>query len=337
MLSSPARLLLLLSALLLASPALAQEQEGITIVPGTVQRATSVHSKPGAREPIISRLPANATVRILSPERRRGFWRVILDRGRQGYILENDVTVPDSAMLDESGGADARKPPCKEPLSACTPQGCAPDDSDKALFNTAKNHLPGGTRSVSITFPDIKSLQRQADTKVEQGKELSHAERNSISNLTVANGRVGEGKLAKLIGFIVKSSDPHANTGESVNCNLPRPENNDFHISLALKPTQSEFQGIVVEMIPHDRPAQWTLEKLRKVKRDGRMVMVVGGLFYDNDHVVNADPADDLGGQPKRFSLWEIHPITQFFVCQRAGNACSASNVAQWTKLEDLQ
>jgi hypothetical protein len=61
-------------------------------------------------------------------------------------------------------------------------------------------------------------------------------------------------------------------------------------------------------------------------------VLVVGGLLYDNEHLVNDDPSQPKGGQPKRFSLWEIHPITEFLVCEQAGG-CDPVARAQWTAL----
>ena len=330
------KLLFLLLVLVTAAPVLAQEQEGITIISGTARRATRVRRKPSSRQRVIRRLPANATVRILSPDPRRGFWRVILDHGRQGYVPAADIEIPESALAAARTTASAARP-CFETLGDCPANGCAEPDSKRGLFNKAKNNRPEGTRSITINFADLRSLQRQADDVVEQGTELTQEQRDSLHSFAVTNGRAGEGKLVKLTGFIATGADPHANTGESVNCRLRTAENNDFHITVARQASQTEFQGVVVEMIPHDRPAGWTLAKLRKVKRNGLLVLVMGGLFYDNDHVVNADPTDDLTGQPKRFSLWEIHPITQFFVCQRAGNACSSRTLSQWTKLEDFQ
>src|SRR4026208_572200 len=69
---------------------LAQEQEGIDILSGTVRRATAVRQKPAANQPIIKQLAANGTVRVLSPEPRNGFWRVILEGGRQGHVPATD-------------------------------------------------------------------------------------------------------------------------------------------------------------------------------------------------------------------------------------------------------
>jgi uncharacterized protein YgiM (DUF1202 family) len=335
MLNTSNKILLLVTLLVLSAPVLAQEQEGITTLNGTVRRATRVRSKPSAREQVISRLPKDGSVRILRRETRKGFWRVILDGGRQGYVSARDLAIEPSeetAPLSEAAAG-----PCVQTLADCKENGCAAPDSKRGIFNKAKNHQPTGSASVLLSFPDLRALQRQADAVVDQGKELTQAQRDSLKNFTVANGRAGEGKLVKLTGFIATGADPHPNTGESVNCSLRNQTNNDFHIPIALRPANSEFQGVVVEMIPHDRPAEWNLVKLKKVKRQALKVMVVGGLFYDNDHVVNSDPTDDLRGQPKRFSLWEIHPITQFFVCARAGNTCDPSSVRQWTKLEDFQ
>jgi hypothetical protein len=333
------RLLLSLILLLItALPALAQELEGISILTGTVRRATAVRPRPSAREPVIHHLAANATVRVVSPERRRGFWRVILEKGRQGYVSATDVEIPEEARMSAMATAAASQPPCADALGDCPVHGCAEADSKRGLFNKAKNRLPAGTRATTISFADLRALQRQADEVVEQGTELNQEQRDSLNGFAVANGRVGEGKLVRLTGFIAKGLDPHANTGgESVNCRLRTAANNDFHISLALRPTHTEFQGVVVEMVPHNRPAEWTIAKLKKVKRQALLVMVVGGLFYDNDHVVNSDPTDNLTRQPKRFSLWEVHPVTKFFVCRRPGNACAPANASQWTRLEDFQ
>jgi hypothetical protein len=329
------KLLLCLVILLTTAPTLcAQEQEGIDILPGTVRRATAVRRKPAANQPIIKQLAANGTVRVLSPEPRNGFWRVIIEGGRQGYVPATDIELP---VVDAAPPSAAAAAPCAASLDECEVNGCAAADSKRGLFNTAKNHQPTGTNARTLSFADLKSLQTQADAVVEQGTELNQEQRDSLSNFQVSSGKVSEGRLVKLTGFIAQGLDPHPNTGESVNCRLKTPVNNDFHITLALKPSHTEFQGVVVEMIPHDRPAEWTIEKLKKVKQKKLLVMVFGNLFYDNDHVVNSDPTDNLTGQPKRFSLWEIHPITRFFVCQKANNACATTNTTQWTKLEDFQ
>lgn len=34
-------------------------------------------------------------------------------------------------------------------------------------------------------------------------------------------------------------------------------------------------------------------------------------------------------------SLWKVHPITQFLVCTKSGNACDPAKEGEWTLLED--
>jgi hypothetical protein len=168
---------------------------------------------------------------------------------------------------------------------------------------------------------------------VGEAAELTPAERASIRNLTAGSFTTGEGHTVAVTGFIV-GTPPHANSGESVNCNLTKKDENDFHISLAQRANQTAFQSIVVEMIPQDRNPGWTLTKLKDVEAKKRRVMVTGQLFYDNAHRVNKNPQHSLAGEPKRFSLWEVHPIRQFFVCTSA--PCNVNDQSQWTKLEDL-
>src|SRR5262249_24617789 len=90
----------------------------------------------------------------------------------------------------------------------------------------------------------------------------------------------------------------------------------------------SEFEGIVVEMIPQDRPDRWTLANLAKLRK--KPILIEGGLFYDNLHVANGDASHPLNGQPKRFSLWEIHPITSVKVCTKAANQCDPTRPSDW-------
>jgi hypothetical protein len=192
----------------------------------------------------------------------------------------------------------------------------------------------------TLSFADLKSLQLKANNLVGQHNELTQAERDSLVNLSVTSGTVREGKLVKVRGFLAAGLEPHANnSGESVNCRLTQSANNDFHIPLVENAGEDEFKGIVVEMIPQNRNPGWTLAKLINLRQQGKRVLVVGALFYDNIHIVNADPNHPIGGQPKRVSLWEVHPITKFFVCTKASNNCNAGSTGAgsgWKRLEDF-
>jgi hypothetical protein len=49
-------------------------------------------------------------------------------------------------------------------------------------------------------------------------------------------------------------------------------------------------------------------------------------------HYVSADPKHPFEDDPERMALWEIHPITNFFVCRR--DHCDPNRAQDWTSLE---
>ena len=63
-------------------------------------------------------------------------------------------------------------------------------------------------------------------------------------------------------------------------------------------------------------------------------VLVVGGLLYDNEHLVNDEAHHPKHGQPARLSLWEVHPITAFYVCAQAAT-CDPRQPGQWMTLTE--
>jgi hypothetical protein len=158
-----------------------------------------------------------------------------------------------------------------------------------------------------------------------------------IQNLTVGSTTLGEGMAVQVSAFLSPDKPgPHPNTGESVNCNLRGAANNDFHIPVTETAGMSPYAGIVVEMIPQSRNAAWTIASLKTLQTNQTQVKVVGQLFYDNAHVVNGDPSNPIGSQPERFTLWEIHPISQFLVCAN-GTGCDVNSDSGWTALENAQ
>ena len=67
-------------------------------------------------------------------------------------------------------------------------------------------------------------------------------------------------------------------------------------------------------------------------------VLIRGQLLYDNLHEVNDDPDNVKASQPKRFALWEVHPITEVYVCMTASKKCDPKKVKepQWKRLENV-
>jgi hypothetical protein len=243
-----------------------------------------------------------------------------------------------------SGGAGLTAEPgkrCFKTLAECPVLGCEEPGSAGALLNTIKRRVPKPGTAIRITFRDLMALQDQAGDLFEPKHAIPPDERDQLRGLELANGdKISEGDLVELVGFVIGLPDRPAPSGpESVNCRISGAENNDFHIPIAADPKDSEFEGIVIEMIPQGRDAGWTTKKLKRIAREERPVVVRGQLFYDNKHRVNDNPAEPLHGEPKRSSLWEIHPVTEFFVCMTASKKCNPKNLKtqQWVRLEKLK
>lgn len=235
--------------------------------------------------------------------------------------------------------AAAKKKPCHEPLSACPSRGCEEPRTAHAIMNQVKrNRRPKGEIK-SLDFEDFRALQAEVEAKFSGNYHtLLRPDRQRLRALQIGGRTLGEGDKVEILGYIavlpVLSNDkkvkPRANTGESVNCYLADDENNDFHINLTPQPGGSEYAGIVVEMIPQGRKENWTTDRLELVQDRHLKVRVRGQLFFDNQHTVNAQEGS-TSRQPRRFSLWEIHPITEFDVCTKA--TCAADG-GGWEKLE---
>ena len=96
----------------------------------------------------------------------------------------------------------------------------------------------------------------------------------------------------------------------------------------------TEVQSIVTEPIPQGPNVKlWTPAAFRELQKEGRRLLIRGGLFYDSFHIVNTDENSTLS-QPKRFTLWEIHPITAVLVCNRQDNECDPAVATDWMPLK---
>ena len=268
-----------------------------------------------------------------------GYYRVVRqDKGPTGWIDANDVRITHEHEHGSSSD-DPDSQVCAQTLDSCPAKGCAKEGSWEAEANAMKRTRPeGGKSPVLLTFDDLKSLQKQADEKVGQGPyDLTPHGYQKLKDLRVSAGSVSEGDAVRVVAYIAKGQDGlHVNqAGESVNCNLKKPYDNDFHIPVVATAGDTEFRGIVVEMIPQARPGTWTIDALKDLQSRGTQVLIVGGLSYDKVHYVSDDPDHPFKDEPDRMSLWEIHPITDFLVCSR--DHCDPDRQGDWTALEARQ
>jgi len=249
------------------------------------------------------------------------------------------------AVLDTASAASGdftgrrKQAACATDLQSCPLRGCGEEGSSDAQVNELKHTRPGPGTALALTFDDFSELQELAQTRVSQGKAIAVDERAKLQGFPLASNKtVSEGDLVELRGFVVQDSPRPKPAGpESVNCRLTKAENNDIHIPIVEDAEDEEFGAIVVEMIPQDRPASWNSKKLKRAAREERPVLIRGQLFYDNKHKVNGDAEHD-NGEPKRFTLWEIHPVTEFWVCIRADKKCGSTlaRSKDWKALKDF-
>lgn len=207
--------------------------------------------------------------------------------------------------------------------------------------NEAKNNFcaPGAAGNadtpVSITIAELVALQNKAQQTpgINFGNTRDHP-------LTSKTGPVqdraplvalGEGGLVQLEGYVKIGRQEGA---ESVNCGAHVPDDpayHDIHISIVPNSGDQECSGVVVEMTPHHRPAEWTADLVNEVSRAGLVVRVTGQRMFDSSHTpcINGLP---VKGDPARVSLWEIHPVYKFEVCSQ-GNCTNGG----WLPLQAWQ
>ena len=233
---------------------------------------------------------------------------------------------------------------CFDDLASCPTNGCEEPGSPHALFNEAKRRTTAANgsavtfeSSTPITMEQMQKLQVRAAALV-SGKDLTAEERDRIATIKVDGVTFGEGVPVRLAGFLAPhrgsaASGVHPGAVESVNCRLTGDSNHDIHIPLLPTAGDDECSGVITEMIPQgrDQHPAWTTSNLRSIQQDGKQVLFVGPLFYDNEHTVH-DDCTATSNQPKRMSLWEVHPVIEFYVCDKP--TCQASSKDGWRRVD---
>ncbi len=223
-------------------------------------------------------------------------------------------------------------PPAKKPAidSAC---GITGSGGEEANQNAAKNNYCATGTPQPMTIADFEQLQTQAanDSSIGFGDSDSggHTKGPQVDRAPLQ--ALGEGKIVTMTAYVLFARQEKA---ESVNCGnkVPnQPAYHDIHIELVdSAATTDECSGIVAEIIPHHRPDSWTASNVSKLVSAKLMVRVTGQLFFDSSHVP-CQEGQAVGDNPKRVSLWEIHPIYKFDVCSQG--TCTADS-GDWMPLD---
>ncbi len=233
------------------------------------------------------------------------------------------------------------------------PTGCTAAGRYDAFLNLFKNQLipPSQKPEKFYGKSDFADLNKNTP------KELTKGNHEVFKDDL---GKLGEGHVFGVNGFLYYAQK--GGTKESSNCQLgPDLDDIDFHIGIGFdsklaakvmkkpgaksKLTDDDKSAlnqtsIVIEMTPHYRAQfkpDWTLDLVKSVV--GRQVRVIGQLMADNEHNNKGDNCSYPGANQDhcwRFSIWELHPVTQFEVCGSADGTCEDDS-ADWVALEDFQ
>jgi hypothetical protein len=255
---------------------------------------------------------------------------------------EREVVLP--RPPSPMGGTGA----CAPDLARCPVDGCAAPASPHAHLNRLKRSTTADDGktiafegATPVTVEHLKRLQAAADRVLpaRRDRELTLEDRRAIARLELGDLVAGEGSVVRVAGYIAPSgrsrfAGAHEGGEESANCRLGAP-NVDFHVPITASARgEDECHGIVVEIIPQGRDAhpRWTIAALRDLAQKRRLVLFVGRLFYDNEHAVRSDCTAQHEKEPRRASLWEVHPVVEMYLC--ADDACTADSARAWTKFD---
>jgi len=235
------------------------------------------------------------------------------------------------------------------------PDGCtdAKTLSYDPYLNFLKNQTPGAALASTAVLAQsaFQSLEGKIPAGLSTGR---HA------NFTSQLAPLGEGNIVTVFAYLYfvedtgKSASGKPVTGETCNCKLQLPDSYDFHIGLGFdktlaaqilkkknqpkpgQPTNVDKTSVVAEMTPHTRGPNWTFARVNGLQ--GQQVKVVGQLMLDNEHYNAKDDCGFSGAATTcwRSTVWEVHPVTQFYVCNLTSGCTPTSPDSAWTSLDNL-
>ena len=238
---------------------------------------------------------------------------------------------------------------CHTRFPAGCSQGSGTPNYD-AYLNLLKNQLIAPASAAPVKFFTAKTDYDQLNKQIPaQLGSKNHADFKD------ALDAAGETQVYGVIGYLYYIKPEGA---ESSNCQLPKDPPNyeevDYHIGIGFDkdlagqllgkknpaPHDLSSNSVIVEMTPHFRArfesGKWTVNGLNNAL--GRQVKVVGQLMVDNDHNVKsqncalATAASELASC-WRMSVWELHPVISFLVCNK--EPCT-QNSPDWVELDHL-
>jgi hypothetical protein len=235
------------------------------------------------------------------------------------------------------------------------PDGCssAKTPTYDAYLDFLKDQDPGATLASTkdLVESDFPKLETQLPATLKSNNHPTFAKQFAD---------LGEGNIHTVVGYLYFVEDTSQGTAtvpsiaETSNCRLNAANTFDYHLGLGFdsalgaearsthpKPgdasfTKLEKQSVVAEMTPYTRHAKWTFSRVNALQ--GQQVKVVGQLMVDNVHFNAKDDCHLPKSKPGcwRSTVWEIHPVTQFYVCKASGGCTASSPAGDWINLDDM-
>jgi len=221
--------------------------------------------------------------------------------------------------IDDTCGADGNADPSTK--------------ARQAAQNEAKNNFCASNPPVNIDFDVLHQLQQEAASVTTFGSDQQlPQDRSVLRQLRTKVGNIGEGTAVRLVAFVINAHPSNVGSGESVNCKQKPAEDNDIHIVLGQNSNQDdECSSATAEMSPHFRPDSWTPNNMNQ--NNARLFRFTGQLFFDASH---RPCTGSTGPNPKRSSLWEIHPVYGVEICGDSRNNCKVDSNDNWIALSDF-
>lgn len=246
------------------------------------------------------------------------------------------------------------------------PDGCsaAAHPNYDAYLDFLKDQDPdpglASTKNLGVAhFTSLEAKLPQLSQTVNGQEQTLGPSNNGVFAGPLAD--LGEGNIYTAIAYLYfvqdtsKGSPGKPVKGETCNCRIADPADFDYHIGLGFDAnlaaqahkrhpksgsvlfSKLQKKSVVAEMTPyprHTRHPNWTFGRVNS--HQGEQVKVVGQLMVDNFHF---NATADCGFQGAalgcwRSTVWELHPIMKFYVCNVSSGCDASSPDSAWTDLD---
>ena len=172
-------------------------------------------------------------------------------------------------------------------FAGCGPWGARPD---RAL-NFRKNRIDTASTYAQLSWDALAMLPARRSTAYRFRSLWTSGEARALA--------LYEGAAVMVEGYLVKVT---VEASEPTNCYSRDSTHRDWHLRLGATPDDGIMHAIVVEVTPRFRVMhpEWSRTRLDSLAGLRARVRVSGWTLYDQMHLIS-----------RRYTPWEIHPITR--------------------------